>query len=88
MRPRCPAPLPAATAPATAAPPLAQAGGGPPHRKGVREGDSVVIHEADFEWQDDQSDAALYQAFKDDMRARGRTVQGVHAWPKGAKDQE
>ena len=56
--------------------------------RGVKEGDSVVIHESEFEWQDDQSDAALYQAFKEDMRARGRTVQGAAAWPKGAKDAE
>ena len=56
--------------------------------RGVRERDTVVIYESEFEWQDDQSDAALYQAFKDDMRSRGRTVQGVAAWPKGAKDSE
>ncbi|GAX83906.1 hypothetical protein CEUSTIGMA_g11330.t1 [Chlamydomonas eustigma] len=56
--------------------------------RGVKEGDAVVIHESEFTWNDDQSDAALYQAFKDDMRSRNRNIQGIHAWPKGAKDEK
>jgi GTP-binding protein len=56
--------------------------------RGVKEGDSVVIHESEFTWSDDQSDAALYQAFKEDMRSRNRNIQGIHAWPKGAKDEK
>jgi len=50
--------------------------------RGVQEGDTVVIGESEFEWQDDQSDSALYSAFKEDMRARGRNVQGSSHWPK------
>ena len=49
--------------------------------KGIKEGDSVVIHEAEFAWQDDQSDSALYQAYMDDMKARNRNIQGVASWP-------
>lgn len=50
--------------------------------KGVKEGDSVVLGDAEFAWSGDQSDAALYDAWLDDMRARGRAPQGSHAWPK------
>ncbi|KAG1668961.1 hypothetical protein FOA52_001005 [Chlamydomonas sp. UWO 241] len=50
--------------------------------RGIREGDTVVIGETEFEWQDDQSENALYKAFQDDMRARGASVQGGTHWPK------
>ena len=49
--------------------------------RGIKEGDSVVIHEAEFDWQDDQSDAALYAAYMQDMQARGRSIQGSARWP-------
>ncbi len=48
---------------------------------GVKEGDTVVINNFEFNWQDDQSEAALFQAFKDDMRNRGRRMQGTASWP-------
>lgn len=49
--------------------------------KGIREGDTVVIHESEFNWQDDQSDSAMYQAFIDDMKLRGKNIQGGARWP-------
>lgn len=49
--------------------------------KGIKEGDTVVIHETEFNWQEDQSDSAVYQAYIDDMKLRGKTIQGVARWP-------
>ena len=49
--------------------------------RGIKEGDTVVIHESEFNWQDDQSDSAMYQAFIDDMKMRGKNIQGGARWP-------
>jgi len=49
--------------------------------RGVREGDSVVIGGTEFEWRDDRSEGALYDAWEADMRARGANRQGVARWP-------
>ena len=49
--------------------------------RGIKEGDSVVINEAEFAWQEDQSDTAIYQSYIDDMKSRGRNVQGLARWP-------
>lgn len=52
--------------------------------RGIKEGDTVVINESEFNWQDDQSDHAMYQAFIDDMKMRGKNIQGVARWPKSS----
>lgn len=50
--------------------------------KEIKEGDTVVLGETEFTWDNDQSDGALYESWLEDMRARGRNVQGISAWPK------
>ena len=56
--------------------------------QGIREGDSVVISDSEFEWQDDQSQGALYEAYVQDMRARGQTLQGGAHWPRASPRRE
>eukprot|EP00798_Chlamydomonas_sp_ICE-L_P000270 gene270-4016_t len=50
--------------------------------RGVQQGDNVVIAGSEFEWQDDQSTGALYDAYIADMRARGQVAKGSSHWPK------
>ncbi|KAF5834077.1 hypothetical protein DUNSADRAFT_9391 [Dunaliella salina] len=51
--------------------------------RGIQEGDTVVIGDTDFEWSDDQSEGAMYDAWEADMRARGQARQGAAKWPRG-----
>lgn len=49
--------------------------------RGCKEGDTVVIGEAEFFFQDDQSQTRMYQSWLKDMKDRGVTLQGVARWP-------
>lgn len=51
-------------------------------KRGVKEGDTVIIGGASFGWSDDQSDAALYAAWAADLKSRGRAHQGSARWPR------
>jgi hypothetical protein len=52
---------------------------------GIKEGDSVALGDVgEFVWSEERGDAAVYSAWLEDMRSRGRNRQGVAAWP-GAK---
>lgn len=50
-------------------------------RRGVAEGDMVLIGEAELAWSDNQSEAALYDAWLSDRKARGKVAQGAARWP-------
>ena len=50
-------------------------------KKGVAEGDTVVIGDAELAWSDNQSEAALYDAWVSDRKAKGKVAQGVSRWP-------
>jgi hypothetical protein len=47
----------------------------------LQEGDSVVIGETEFEWSDNRSERAMYDAWLKDMDARGANLQGSARWP-------
>lgn len=47
----------------------------------MAEGDTVVIGEVELAWSDNQSEAALYDAWIADRKAKGKVVQGVSRWP-------
>ncbi|GFH11472.1 OBG-type G domain-containing protein [Haematococcus lacustris] len=49
--------------------------------RGIREGDTVVIGSSEFEWRDDRSESAMYDAWATDMAARGQVMQGSARWP-------
>ncbi|KAI8468676.1 MAG: GTP1/OBG-domain-containing protein [Monoraphidium minutum] len=52
---------------------------------GIKEGDSVALGDVgEFAWSEERGEAAVYDAWLEDMKARGRNRQGVSAWP-GAK---
>lgn len=52
---------------------------------GIKEGDSVALGDmGEFAWSDERGEAAVYSAWLEDMKSRGRNRQGVTAWP-GAK---
>ena len=51
-------------------------------KKGVKQGDTVVVVEMAFEWQDEQDDAMLYDAWLDDQKAQGLPGQGGAHWPR------
>jgi len=55
-----------------------------PHPPAPQEGDSVVIGEAEFEWSDDQSEGAMFDAWEADMKERGQARTGSKRWPRGA----
>lgn len=50
-------------------------------KKGVAEGDTVIIGDVELAWSDNQSEAALYDAWVSDRKAKGKVVQGVSRWP-------
>lgn len=50
-------------------------------REGVAEGNTVLIGDAEMSWSDNQSEAALYQAWMADRKAKGRVAQGGARWP-------
>jgi hypothetical protein len=53
----------------------------PPLAPHLQEGDSVVIGDTEFEWSDDRSERAMYDAWLKDMDARGANLQGSARWP-------
>ena len=50
-------------------------------RHGIVEGDMVTIGEAELTWSDNQSEAALYDAWVSDRKAKGKVAQGSSRWP-------
>jgi GTP-binding protein len=53
--------------------------------KGIKEGDSVALGDVgEFVWSEERGEAAVYEAWMEDMKSRGRNRQGKTAWP-GAK---
>jgi hypothetical protein len=49
---------------------------------GAKAGDTVALGDVgEFVYNDDQSEAATYGAWLDDMAARGRARQGGSKWP-------
>lgn len=50
-------------------------------KKGVAEGDTVLIGEVELAWSDNQSEAALYDAWVSDRKAKGKVAQGASRWP-------
>lgn len=50
-------------------------------KQGVTEGDTVLIGEAELAWSDNQSEAALYEAWLSDRKAKGKVGQGQARWP-------
>ncbi|KAG2484430.1 hypothetical protein HYH03_016740 [Edaphochlamys debaryana] len=50
--------------------------------KGVREGETVVIGEAEFAWSEAKGDAAVYASWVKDMKERGVNRQGSARWPR------
>ncbi len=41
----------------------------------------VIIGDTELQWSEDQSEAALFGAWLDDRRAKGRVAQGKARWP-------
>ncbi|KAL0053951.1 hypothetical protein WJX82_001595 [Trebouxia sp. C0006] len=50
-------------------------------KEGVTEGDTVLIGEAELAWSHNQSEAALYEAWLSDRKAKGKVGQGQARWP-------
>jgi hypothetical protein len=52
---------------------------------GIKEGDGVALGDVgEFVWSEERGEAAVYEAWLEDMKSRGRNRQGKTAWP-GAK---
>ena len=49
--------------------------------RGIQEGDTVVIGGVELMWSDDQSEGALYAAWREDKKRKGTAWQGSHSWP-------
>ena len=53
---------------------------------GAKEGDSVALGDVgEFVWSEERGEAAVYAAWLDDMKARGRNRQGGAQWPGASK---
>jgi len=50
-------------------------------KEGVTEGDTVLIGEAELAWSHNQTEAALYEAWLSDRKAKGKVGQGQARWP-------
>lgn len=50
-------------------------------KRGVQEGDTVVIGEIELLWTDDQSEGTLYDSWAAERRSQGRVLQGTARWP-------
>ena len=48
---------------------------------GIQEGDTIVIGGTELVWSDDQSEGALYAAWRDEKLRKGTAWQGSHSWP-------
>jgi GTPase len=53
-------------------------------KRGVAEGDTVVIGEVEFRWSSEQREGQLYELWQSDLAARGRTTKGSARWPHPA----
>ena len=49
----------------------------------MQEEDTVLIGEVELAWSDNQSEAALYEAWLSDRKAKGKVGQGSARWPQG-----
>ncbi|CAL5222712.1 g5115 [Coccomyxa viridis] len=49
--------------------------------KGIRQGDTVVIGETELQWSDDQSEGALYAAWREEKKRKGTAWHGSRSWP-------
>jgi hypothetical protein len=50
---------------------------------GVKNGDSVALGDVgEFVWSDERGEGAVYGAWLEDMRSRGKNRQGKSAWKK------
>ena len=52
--------------------------------RGIQEHDTVVIGDTQLEWSDDQSEGALYAAWREEKIAKGTAWQGSARWPHAA----
>ena len=50
-------------------------------RRGVEDGDVVVIGNIDFTWSGDRSESALYEAWMQGVNAAGKQGKGSARWP-------
>lgn len=50
-------------------------------KKGIKEGDTVVIGEMELEWSEDQSEGAVYKRWHEQQKAQGRPLRGTSSWP-------
>ena len=50
-------------------------------KEGVAEGNTVQIADTELLWSDNQSEAALYEAWLSDRKAKGKIAQGGARWP-------
>lgn len=53
-------------------------------KKGVAEGDTVVIGTVEFRWAAEQREGQLYELWANDLQARGRVTKGSARWPHPA----
>ena len=49
--------------------------------KGIKEGDTVVIGGTELQWSDDQSEGALYAAWREEKERKGTAWHGSRSWP-------
>ena len=47
----------------------------------IKEGDTVQLGSIELIWSDNQSESAMYQAWLDDRKAKGKIPQGSARWP-------
>ncbi len=52
--------------------------------QGVKEGDTVSIGGTELAWSEDQSEGALYAAWRAEKKAKGTAWQGSARWPHAA----
>jgi len=50
--------------------------------RGIRDGDSVVIGETEFEWSNDRTQGGMFDAWQGDLKARGANRVGSAHWPQ------
>ena len=50
-------------------------------KRGILEGDTVVIGELEFEWSDDKDEGRIYEKWYQERRAAGVVGRGHARWP-------
>ena len=50
----------------------------------MKEGDTVIIGATELAWSEDQSEGALYAAWRAEKAAKGTAWQGSARWPHAA----